>query len=244
MICLGLFSFNKKENKNKSNQAEDTQKQQIQEEEKTAKDWLPIKDVKDGIIHLKNGEFVKVVEVVPINFKLKSVAERRMLVLNYRAFLKSCRFPMQISIQCRKANIDPHITRMKKFYRMEKNHNVKNMIKGYIRLVTDIGTQGTITRRYFIIFPYIAPPGIRTVTNADVARQMNEKSILVKDYLLACGNEVIESPDTEFAVNVLYSYLNKRTCEVQKIGKKLVSLMGTFLDIAEEPEDEMDEEDF
>ncbi len=244
MILLGLFSFNKKDDKDKEKQEVDAQKQQTQEAEKNARDWLPIKDVKDGIVYLKNGEYVKILEVVPINFKLKSVSEKRMLVLNYRAFLKSCRFPMQISIQCRKANIDPHIARMKNFYKMEKNHNVKNMIKGYVRLVTDIGTQGTITRRYFIIFPYVKPPGVREVTSADVLKQMREKSLLIKDYLFACGNEVLDNSDTEFAVNVLYSYLNKKTCEVQKIGKKLVSLMGTFLDIAEEPEDEMDEEDF
>jgi hypothetical protein len=92
----------------------------------TAKDWLPIKDIKKGIVVLKNGTYVKIIEVIPINFKLKSRADKRFLILNYRAFLKACRFPMQISIQCKKADVDPHIKRIKSFIKTEKNENVKN----------------------------------------------------------------------------------------------------------------------
>lgn len=235
---MGFFSFF-----SSNEQAEDP-KAKAELEKKTVKDWLPIKDVKDGIVHLKNGEYVKILEVVPINFKLKSKAERRMLILNYRAFLKGCRFPMQISIQCRKANIEPHVNRMKKFYETEKNPQVKSMIKGYINLVTEIGMKGTITRRYFIIFPYLTPVGLKETSYADVQKQMKEKSTLIKEYLHACGNEVLDNSDTEFTVNVLYTYLNKKTCEVQKIGKKLLSLMGTFLETTDEDEDEdLDEED-
>jgi len=201
-----------------------------------------VKTIRDGIVHLKNGEYIKILEVIPVNFKLKSKAEKRMLILNYRSFLKGCRFPMQISIQCRKANIDPHLTRMKLFYNVEKNPNVKSMIKGYINLVTDIGTQGTITRRYFLVYPYVKPPGVSEISYNDVLKQIKEKNSLIKEYLFACGNEVLDQSNTEFTVNVLYSYLNKRTCEVQKIGKKLVSLMGTFLDASEELDEDSEEE--
>jgi conjugal transfer ATP-binding protein TraC len=235
---MGIFSFGN----NPKNEAELEQLKK-EEAQKTVKDWVPVKTVRDGIVHLKNGEYVKILEIIPVNFKLKSKAEKRMLILSYRAFLKGCRFPMQISIQCRKANIDPHITRMKSFYNIEKNPNVKTMIKGYINLVTDIGTQGTITRRYFLVYPYVKPPGVSEISYNDVLKQMKEKNSLVKEYLFACGNEVLDHADTEFAVNVLYSYFNKRTCEVQRIGKKLVSLMGTFLDASEEPYDDSEEEE-
>lgn len=236
---MGFFSFGKSAVK------VDDPKQKLELEKQSVKDWLPIKDIMDGIIHLKNGEYIKILEVIPINFKLKSKTEKRMLILNYRSFLKGCRFPMQISVQCRKANIEPHINRMRTFYDMEKNQQVKSMIKGYINLVTQIGTKGTITRRYYIIFPYIIPVGIKESTYNDVIKQIKEKHTLIKEYLHACGNEVLDNSDTEFTVNVLYSFLNKRTCETQKIGKKLLSLMGTFLDSSEEDENnDMVEEDW
>jgi hypothetical protein len=226
---MGFFSF-----LGTDNSAADEEKAKIEKEKKTVKDWVPVKDVKDGIIHLKNGMYIKILEIIPVNFKLKSRAEKKMLLYNYRSFLKGCKFPMQISIQCRKANIEPHIDRMKQFLEVEKNINVRNMINGYIKLVSEIGLQGTITRRYYIIYSYIAPYGVANSGYNDVLKQMKDKQMLIKDYLTACGNEVIENCDTEFQINVLYSYLNKKTCEVQKIGKKLLTLMGTFLESSED----------
>jgi hypothetical protein len=234
---MGFFSFGK------SSEKVDKTKSKEEINKKTVKDWLPVKEIKDGVIQLKNDEYVKILEIVPINFKLKSKAEKKMLILNYRAFLKGCRFPMQISVQCRKANTEPHIDRIKTFYETERNPQVKKMIKGYINLVHQIGMKGTITRRYYIIYPFINPPGVKESTFNDVKKQLNEKHNLIKEYLRGCGNEVLDNSDTEFAVNVLYSYLNKRTCETQKIGKKLLALMGTFLDSTEEDDDGTGEED-
>lgn len=234
---MGFFSF-----RSEKSETVDPELQKKLEQEQTVKDWIPVKDIRDGIVLLKSGDYVKILEVIPINFKLKSKFERRALLYNYRAFLKGCRFPIQISIQCRKANIDPHIDRMKKFYASEKNPQVRNMLRGYVKLVTDIGTQGTITRRYFLVIPFVKHPSMQEFSFNDVIKQLKDKSALCKEFLLACNNEVIDHGDTEFAVNVLYSYLNKQTCEVQKLGKKLTSLMGTFLDIAEEPDDEEEEE--
>ena len=188
---MGFFSFGK------SKVIVENPKQKAENEKLSAKDWLPVKGVKEGIILLKNGEYVKIVEVIPINFKLKSKTEKRILISNYRSFLKGCKFPMQISVQCRKANIEPHVNRMKSFYETEKNPQVKSMIKGYINLVSQIGTNGTITRRYFIIFPYLLPVGIKASNFNDVVKQMKEKSTLIKEYLHACGNEVLESSDNE-----------------------------------------------
>ena len=126
----------------------------------TVQNWQPIKDIKEGVVILKNGTYLKIVEVIPINFKLKSAADKRFLILNYRAFLKACKFPMQISVQCRKADIDPHLNRIKAIYKLEKNEDVKNLTQGYMRLVKSLsyGTKTAISRRFFLIFPYIPSP--------------------------------------------------------------------------------------
>ena len=56
----------------------------------STKDWLPFKSIINGIISLKNGEYLKILEVIPINFKLRSKMEKRSIILNYREFLKAC----------------------------------------------------------------------------------------------------------------------------------------------------------
>ena len=198
----------------------------------TAQNWQPIKDIKEGVVILKNGTYLKIVEVIPINFKLKSAADKRFLILNYRAFLKGCRFPMQISVQCRKADIDPHLNRIKALYKLEKNEDVKNLTQGYMRLVKSLsyGTKTAISRRFFLIFPYVTPPGKKDETFQEIVKQLKEKENKIKDFLEQCGNELAQVPnETEYVANVLYTYLNKKTSEQQKFSGKLLELKGLFV---------------
>lgn len=223
-------------------------KKKVSEEEvmkATVQNWQPIKDIKNGIIILKNGEYVKIVEVVPVNFKLKSAADKRFLILNYRAFLKGCRFPMQVSVQCRKADIDPHLNRIKALYKVEKNEDVKELTKGYMKLVKSLnyGTKTAISRRFFLIFPYITPPGKKDEPFGEVVKQLKDKESKIKGFLEQCGNEIVEVQDEdEYLANILYTYLNKKTSEVQKFSGKLLELKGLFvnsdLDVVEEGSDE------
>lgn len=196
----------------------------------TAKDWQPIKNVKDGIVCLKSDEYIKIIEIQPINFDLKSKNEKKMILYNYRSFLKACKFPMQISVQCRKANVEPHLKKVKGYLERESNPNVQQMISGYIKLVKDIGNRGAISRNYYIIVPYVKHPNIRHIEFTDVKNQLTEKQFKIAEYIKSCGNEVIEHAELEFELEVLYSYLNRRTRDMHKIGNKFLLLMSTLLE--------------
>ena len=50
---------------------------------KSIKSWFPIKDIRDGIIENKNGEFLKILEILPINFELKSIEEKETILYSY-----------------------------------------------------------------------------------------------------------------------------------------------------------------
>ena len=203
-------------------------------EQKTVKDWLPFKDIINGIAILKNGEYVKILEVLPINFKLRSKSEKRSIIINYREFLKACRFPMQISIQCKKSDIEPHIKKMEGFYKNEANDNARSMLRGYINLVRTLGTKGAVSRRFFLVIPYIQPAGVKNIGFADVDKQLSENALNVRDYLKPCGNIVVDSGDAgdiEYILNILYTCINRRTCEVQKFACKMLSLSGILSDL-------------
>jgi hypothetical protein len=202
----------------------------------SSKNWLPIRDICNGIIALKNGEYLKILEVLPINFKLRSKSEKRSIIINYREFLKACRFPMQISIQCKKSDIEPHIKKMEGFYKNEANGNARNMMKGYINLVRTLGTKGAVSRRFFLVMPYIQPSGIKSIEFSDVDKQLSEKALNVRDFLKPCGNIVVDTGDigdTEYILNVLYACINKRTCEMHKFTCKMLSLSGILSDLKE-----------
>lgn len=200
----------------------------------STKDWLPVKTIINGIILLKTGDYLKILEVLPINFKLRSKVEKRSIILNYREFLKACHYPMQVSIQCKKADIEPHIKRMEGYLKEETNDNVKNMGKDYVGLVRTLGKRGAVSRRFFMVVPYVQPAGIKTVEFSDVDKQLSEKKSNIQDYLKHCGNVVVDAgdvDDTEYILNILYSCINKRTCDIQRFGCKLLALTGIYTDL-------------
>lgn len=46
--------------------------------------FSPIKDIRDGIIVTKKGNFVKLMEFAPINFSLRSASERNLIIHSIR----------------------------------------------------------------------------------------------------------------------------------------------------------------
>lgn len=158
-------------------------------------EWIPIKDF-DNQIYLKSGEILKVLEVKPINFKLKSDIEQIAILEAYKRFLKQCDFDIQIVIQAFKTNLDEHLASIEKY--SYGNGKLNNMMKSYIDLVREIsGDRKSITRRFFLI--------------AKVDRNIDENINKIINGLAACGNEVVLCD--EFMINeILKNYFCKRKC--------------------------------
>ena len=71
--------------------------------EKSVQEWIPLKKIlENGIIELKDNNYVKVIKIKPINFNLKSELEQEAILNSYKVFLKTCNFHFQILIQSNK----------------------------------------------------------------------------------------------------------------------------------------------
>ena len=61
-------------------------------------DYLPISKIENGIIYTKDHRYVKVVEVVPINFMLRSAQEQRNIIYSFVSYLKISPIKLQIKV--------------------------------------------------------------------------------------------------------------------------------------------------
>ena len=69
-------------------------------EKKSTQEWIAIKNIySDGIIELNEGSYLKILEVVPINYNLKSDLEKEAILNSYKLFFKTCNFNIQILMQ-------------------------------------------------------------------------------------------------------------------------------------------------
>ena len=183
-----------------------------------ALDWLPVIGIKNGIVSLKNGSFVKLIEVLPINFLLRSKIEQKRIIYSFREFLKACLFPMQINIQSLKADISRHTSRMKEFRNTEQNENTRELISSYIDLIEELQNTEGVKRRFYISFPFIPVPGVSHHSTEDIRKQLEEKTAKVKNFIKLCGNTT-ETPENEdhHLLEILYACLNKKAYEIRKL---------------------------
>ena len=75
--------------------------------------FIPIKEIRDGVIVLKDGSFRMVLMASALNFALKSQTEQEAIIFQFQNFLNSLDFSCQFSIQSRKLNINPYLNTLK-----------------------------------------------------------------------------------------------------------------------------------
>ena len=102
---------------------------------KATQEFVPIKEVRDGIAILKDGSMRGIVLSSSLNFSLKSEDERRAIILQFQDFLNSLDFTVQISIQSRRLDIRPYIALLENRYKEQINELMKIQTREYIEFI-------------------------------------------------------------------------------------------------------------
>ena len=72
-------------------------------------DFIPIKDLRAGIIETTDGRYIKILEIEPINFMLRSEDEQYNIISTFANWLKISPMRLQFKSITRKADSDRHI---------------------------------------------------------------------------------------------------------------------------------------
>lgn len=122
---------------------------------KATQEFVPIKEVRDGAIILKDDSLRSVILTSSLNFSLKSEDERRAIVLQFQDFLNSLDFTVQISIQSRRLDIRPYIALLEDRYKEQMNDLMKIQTREYIEFIKKFTeTTNIMTKSFFIVVPY------------------------------------------------------------------------------------------
>ena len=126
-----------------------------------ASSYLPIQKIKDGIIYTTDHRYVKIVEVLPINFLLRSPNEQRNVVVSFLSYLKIAPVKMQFKVISKKADISEYLEKIQQEIEAEEDEQCRVLQEDYARLIRSIGTKEAVTRRFFLIFEFQSYDGNR-----------------------------------------------------------------------------------
>lgn len=122
-----------------------------------SQDFVAIRDIKDGIVILKNGQICKVLLASSVNFALKSQDEQRAILFQFQNFLNTLDFSLQIYVQSRRLNIEPYLTMLGGLKDNQDNDLMRIQLREYIDFIRTFVTDvDVMSKNFFVIVPYTA----------------------------------------------------------------------------------------
>lgn len=195
---------------------------------KTTQDFVPIKEIKQGIIILKDDSMRAIVMASSLNFALKSADEQQSIIMQFQNFLNSLDFSVQIFIQSRKLDIRPYIALLENRLKEQMSDLLKIQTREYISFIKSFTESSNImTKTFFVVVPYsptlITAGGVTDVfgkkkTAAESAdkkiadfeehrSQLEQRVGVVTQGLVRCGIRTVEL-GTEEIVELFYKIFN------------------------------------
>lgn len=160
-----------------------------------------------------DGRYVKILEIEPINFMLRSSEEQYNILSSFASWLKISPMKLQFKSITRKADSDKHIAMIRKELSMEDNAQCKAMGEDYIRLIKDVGSREALTRRFFLIYQYEAIGRSESDDYSKIYSMLVSAEQNARAYFMQCGNNIIQPKNPDQAVaEILYMFFNRRSC--------------------------------
>lgn len=117
--------------------------------------FVPIKEIRDGIILLKDGGYRGVLICSAINFGLKSEEEQHAIIMGFQSFLNILDFPIQILINSRKMDLRPYLAFLAEKTSDQKTELMKIQLREYIEFIHSFAEQTNImTKSFYVIVSY------------------------------------------------------------------------------------------
>ena len=172
-------------------------------------DWIPIKEIcNDGIIKLRNNNYIKLIKVNPINYNLKSDLEKKSILNSYKIFLKTCNFNIEILIQSKREDLEKHINNIRKNTNIKENKYLEKLANEYIKYISELNiTKKSSTKEYYII---ISKNKENNIIDDIIKNELKENFFKIKECLSRCGNQVNEISSKDEIIIFLFFFFNQK----------------------------------
>lgn len=117
--------------------------------------FVPVKEIRNGTIILKDGGYRGVVICSSVNFGLKSADEQHAITLGFQNFLNTLDFSIQIVVNSRKMDLRPYLALLEEKSSEQKTELMRIQLREYIEFVRSFADQANImTKSFYIVVPY------------------------------------------------------------------------------------------
>ncbi|MDP2665843.1 MAG: hypothetical protein Q8P23_04430 [bacterium] len=128
--------------------------------------FVPVKEIRNGIIILKDGGYRGILICSSINLGLKSADEQHAVTLGFQNFLNTIDFSIQIVVNSRKMDLRPYLALLEEKVPEQKSELMRIQLHEYIEFVRSFTDQANImTKSFYIVVPYTPRVSVTSATS-------------------------------------------------------------------------------
>lgn len=117
----------------------------------TTQSHLPIEDIKDNLIFLKNGSVSTLIETTAVNFGLLFETEQVAIIDSFAGMLNSLSFPIQIIIRSQRLDVSAYLRTLDKALQSQTNPLLRGLTTHYRQFVDSLIKENEVLDKRFYI---------------------------------------------------------------------------------------------
>lgn len=127
---------------------------------KTTQSFVPVKEVRNGVIVLKNDGYRGVLMCSSINFALKGEDEQRAIIGGFQSLLNTLDFSIQIVVHSRKTDIRPYLALLEQRMGEQTTELMRLQLREYVQFIRNfIDSSDIMTKTFYVVVPYAPGAG-------------------------------------------------------------------------------------
>lgn len=177
----------------------------------TVVDLLPIKSISNGVVITKTNDFVKIAEIDPVRYDLKTNREKNRIIASFAEYLKVAPKSFQIKSISTNADLSGILNEAEKNINKETNEKCRILQEDEIEYLKLVKSH-SVARRYFLIFK-IENVASLMEDSLKAINELNGYYLTAKHYMNNCGLDIIDYSEnhSENMLYCLYSMLHKNS---------------------------------
>lgn len=121
----------------------------------TTQEHLPVYDIQENLVILKNGGVAMVIETSAVNFGLLSEQEQDAIIYAYAALLNSLNFPIQILIRSSRKDISAYLQLLDASAKKQSSDRKRRWITAYRTFIADtVQRRNVLDKKFYIVIPF------------------------------------------------------------------------------------------
>lgn len=117
--------------------------------------FVPVREVRNGVIILKDGGYRGVLMCSSINFALKGEDEQRAIIGGFQSLLNTLDFTIEIVVHSRKTDIRPYLSLLEARAGNQTTELMQLQLREYIAFIRNfIDSSDIMTKTFYVVVPY------------------------------------------------------------------------------------------